>query len=71
MTGKQGDEIQLSPIRSPEGLPAMCRNACLLCNAMTLFVVGGLVPHLRDEMRCRYIASIQPGLAYIDSVRGL
>lgn len=71
VTGKQGDEVQLSPIRSPEGLTAMCRNACHLCNAMTLFVVGGLVPNLRDEMRCRYIESIQPGLVYIDSVKGL
>src|SRR5207244_2506506 len=50
VTGTNGKELVLDPLRSPRGLPAMCRNACQMCNSMTLFVVDGLVPHLREEM---------------------
>jgi hypothetical protein len=71
VSDKKGDELQISPIRSPERLPEMCRNACQLCNSMTIFLVDGLVPHLRDEMKGRYIKDIKPGLVFIDSVKGL
>lgn len=70
-TGKNGNELQLRPLRSPERLPEMCRNACHLCNALTLILVDGLVPHVREEMQQRYIRDIKPGLAFIDSVKGL
>jgi len=69
-SGKE-DQLEVSPVRSPEGLPAMCRNACQLCNTMTVFLVDGLVPHLRDEMKQRYVKDIKPGLVFIDSVKGL
>jgi hypothetical protein len=38
---------------------------------MTLFVVDSLVPHLREEMKQRYIKDVQSGLRFIDSVKGL
>ncbi len=68
---RKGEEIELEPLRSPKDLPAMCRNACQMCNSMTLFMVDGLVPHLREEMKQHYIKDIQPGLRFIDSVKGL
>jgi hypothetical protein len=71
LTDQDGEQLQLDPIRSPKGLPAMARNACQLCNSVTIFLVDGLVPHLRDEMKQRYIHDVKPGLAFIDSVRGL
>jgi hypothetical protein len=70
-TGMKGDELQLIPLRSPERLPEMCRNACQLCNALTLVLVDKLVPHVREEMRQRYIRDIKPGLTFIDSVKWL
>jgi hypothetical protein len=68
---KKEDELQITPIRSPERLPEMCRNACQLCNSMTLFLVDGLVPQLREEMTQRYMRDIKPGLVFIDTVKGL
>src|SRR5262249_59470101 len=53
------------------GLPGMSRNACQLCNSMTLFLVDGLLPQLRPEMKERYIRDVKPGLLFIDSVKGL
>jgi Family of unknown function (DUF5677) len=70
-SGVDGDMLQMSPIRSPERLPEMCRNACQMANSMTMFLVEGLVPHLREEMKQRYIKDIKPGLVFIDSVKGL
>ena len=67
----QSNEARLTPIRWPEKLTEMCRHACHLCNAMTLFLVDGLVPHLREEMKRRYVVEIQPGLAFIDTIKGL
>ena len=71
ITGKHGDGMRLEPLRSPNGLPAMCRNACQICNTMTVLLVDGLVPHLRPEVKERYIRDIKPGLLFIDSVKGL
>jgi hypothetical protein len=71
LSGQRGEEVLLDPIRSPNGLPAMARNACHICNGMTQFVVDRLVPHLREEMKQRYIRDIKPGLLFIDSVKGL
>jgi hypothetical protein len=71
VTGKRDERLELDPLRSPRGLPAMCRNACQICNSVTLFMVDGLVPHVREEMRQRYINDIKPGLEFIDSVKGL
>jgi hypothetical protein len=71
VTGKKGQELELDPLRSPNGLPAVCRTACQMCNSVTLFVVEGHIPHLREEMRQRYIRDIQPGLRFIESVKGL
>ena len=70
-SGASGDNLQVQPIRSPAGLATMCRHACTLCNGLALFLVDGLVPNVREELRQRYIRDIQPGLAFIDSVRGL
>jgi hypothetical protein len=71
VTGKKGDELRLCPIRSPEGLPTMCRNACQLSNVLTLVLVDGLVPHLREEMERRYVQDVKPRLAFIEHVKGL
>ena len=49
----------------------MCHNACQLCNILILFLVDGLVPHLRPEMTQRYIEDIKPGFAFIDNIKGL
>jgi hypothetical protein len=71
MTGQRGKETLFDAMRSPNGLPQMARNACHICNFMTQFVVYGLAPHLKDEMKARYVRDIKPGLDFIDSVKGL
>jgi hypothetical protein len=70
-SGIQGDAIQLSPLRSPELLPEMCRHACQQAHSMVLFIIHGLLPHLEAEMKERYIRDVRPGLLFIDSVKGL
>jgi len=66
-----GKILQLTPLRSPQGLPSMCRNACQQCNTMTLFIVHGLLPHLKEEAKQKYLRDVKPGLVFIDSIQGL
>jgi hypothetical protein len=66
-----GNILQLTPLLSPQDLPSMCRNACQQCNTMTLLIVHGLVPHLKEEAKQKYLRDVKPGLVFIDSIRGL
>lgn len=70
-TGGDGKILQITPLRSPQRLSEMCRNACHQCNSMTLLIVHGLLPHLKDEAKERYLRDMKPGLAYIDNIQGL
>ena len=59
---------QLTPIRSPDGLPGKCRHALNLGNMFALHMCDIFVPHLRGDLRTHYINHIMPARKRIDSI---
>ena len=71
LLSKKGEGAEFNAIRSPMKLPAMCRDACHLCNGTTRLIVDGLVPHISPAINECYQKEIQPGLHFIESIKGL
>lgn len=69
LMGMGGTAPGMRPLRSPQGLPMACMDACSLANEMAHFLMTRFFPTLKDELAARYLARIKSGMDYLRVVR--
>jgi len=69
--GASQDRIDLNPIRSPVGLPAVSVDASRQVHLLIEFLLTTLVPRCREHVMNRYANIVKPGIAFIEKIEGL